>query len=101
MIVNVVGNNIFDILFILGLVALLRLLIFALKMIPPDVAHMIGICLLALLRSQDGVIDHSLLDFNQAEMSSHVTATILSYLLIHLETATNDATKYDESRRQI
>jgi len=55
-IANVVGSNIFNILFILGLAALLMPLMVSQQLIRQDVPIMIGISVVALLMIQDGAI---------------------------------------------
>ncbi|WP_417549432.1 calcium/sodium antiporter [Methylophaga sp.] len=55
-IANVVGSNIFNILFILGLAALIMPLIVSQQLIRQDVPIMIGISVLALWMIQDGMI---------------------------------------------
>lgn len=55
-IANVVGSNIFNILFILGLAALIMPLVVSKQLIRQDVPIMIGISILALVMIQDGVI---------------------------------------------
>lgn len=53
---NVVGSNIFNVLFILGLCALLRPLIVASRLIRIDVPVMIAVSLLLLILSIDGIL---------------------------------------------
>ncbi len=55
-IANVVGSNIFNILFILGLAALIMPLIVSQQLIRQDVPIMIGISIVALFMIQDGAI---------------------------------------------
>ncbi|HDY85365.1 MAG TPA: calcium/sodium antiporter [Methylophaga sp.] len=55
-IANVVGSNIFNILFILGVAALIMPLVVSKQLIRQDVPIMIGISILALVMIQDGVI---------------------------------------------
>ena len=53
---NVVGSNIFNVLFILGLSAVIAPLVVAQQLVRLDVPIMIGSCLLALLLALDGAV---------------------------------------------